>query len=182
MRALLLILISLKAASNEYQLELAQNQTTMEWLGVSHAAYNYKLKTLGLIYYHDNNYGIRISYGSARATLPESGAAHPDLVIKLKHAVDFELLHRHEILKDFYLIAGVGHFADNFPIRKDGVEIKNDWDRGLGYSLGLQHKLSDRLSIQYTYRERPDVGPSRLNNGALGSRHKSLGVSISYTF
>lgn len=178
-----LLFSSIAKADFEYSVEYASNFTTMEWKGVSHAKYDFKLKTLGFVVYHDSGFGVRTSYGRGAATLPRNGAALPSLIIELKSAVDLEVLYRHKLYGNTYAYWGVGYYWDHLPITQKGTDYyKDDWDNDLGWTVGLEHKMTDYLSVQAKYQRRSLVGASWKHNGGLGSKHDSFGVSIRYTF
>ena len=179
---LLIILLFSFTVNAETAIEFASNQTQMKWKGVSHAQYDYNLKTLGVVYY-DEDFGVRVAYGKARPTLPRNGAAIPHLIIELKHSIDVELLYRHNIYGDTYGHCGVGYYFDNFPITSTISDYtKDDWDNALGWFIGLDHKMTSRSSIQATFRHRAAVGAAQSHSGALGSSHNSAGISIRYIF
>jgi len=179
MKVLLLLLLSFNLPALEYSLEFSQQKTTMEWKGISHAKYDYNLKTLGAVVYHDSGFGVRTSYGRGRATLPRQGAAIPHLVIELKSAVDLELLYRHTLYDKTSVYWAVGHYWDHLPITSTtGDYSKDDWDNGWGGSVGIEHRMSKHLSAFANYRVRGVVGSSSKHNGALGSSHTSYGVGF----
>jgi len=181
--ALLMALFSFNAASLEYSLEIAQNQTTMEWKGVSNAKYVYRLKTIGAVVYHESGFGVRASYGKGRATLPNPGAVHTDLIIELKSAIDLELLYRHRLYGETYAYWGGGYFWDHLPITSNKNDYsKDDHDNGVGASIGIEHKMNKYSSVFANYRVRNIIGPNAKHNGALGSSHTSFGVGIKLTF
>lgn len=178
---LLLLLLSFNSYALEYALEISQSKTTMEWKGISNAKYNYNLKTLGAVIYHESGFGIRASYGRGRATLPQPGAALPDLIIELKSAVDLELLYRHTLYGNTMAYWGVGYFWDHLPITSNNSEYyKDDWDNGIGGSIGIEHRMNKHMSAFAAYRIRNIIGPSWKHNGALGSSHTSFGVGFKF--
>lgn len=179
-KSILLVLLLSFTARAEYAIEFASNQTMMEWKGISHALYKFDLKTIGLVYFK-NNFGARIAYGKARITLPEKGAAIDGLKIELKKSIDIELLYRYRLHQNTSIHFGIGYYMDNMPITSTKSDFrKNDWDRGMGWSITIDQKISKRLSLQLTTRKRASVGKS--NSDALGSSHNSIGVSIRYMF
>lgn len=180
MKYLLIALLSFSTQA-EVSFELAHNKTQMQWLGISHAKYNYNLKTIGFVWF-DDDVGVRVSYGRGKNTLPNDGAAHKRFMVELKHAIDFEVLYRYELYDSIYVVTGLGYYMDNLPVTSNTDDYyHNDWDRGWGYSLGFDYKLNPHLSIQATYRVRADVGAAKDDSGALGSTHKSIGISFRYT-
>lgn len=190
-KLLLLIITTISFQSTaEFSVEFAKNFTEMEWKGASHAKYNYNLKTFGVVWYSDelkdsegSSIGIRAAYGRARPTLPQNGAALPKLIIELKHSADLELLYRHKLYGKTFSYWGIGYYWDNLPITKvDSDFYKDDWDNGFGWAAGLEHRMTKHSSVQATFRRRNVIGASQRHNGALGSSHNSIGVSIRYIF
>lgn len=176
-------MLSFNSQALEYSLELAQNQTTMEWKGVTHAKYIYRLKTIGAVVYHDSGFGVRVAYGKGRATLPQPGAVLTDLIIELKSAIDLELLYRHKLYGSTYAYWSAGYFWDHLPITSNKNDYyKDDHDNGVGASIGLEHKMNKYSSVFANYRVRNIIGPSGKHNGALGSSHTGFGVGIRFTF
>lgn len=177
------MLFSFNAFALEYSLELAQSKTTMEWKGASHAKYDYRLKTIGLVVYHDSGFGLRTSYGKGRATLPQQGAVIPHLIIELKSAIDLEVLYRHNLYGETYAYWSAGYFWDHLPITSNKSDYyKDDHDNGVGASIGVEHKMTKWSSVFANYRVRNIIGPSGKHNGALGSSHAGYGVGIRFTF
>ena len=183
-KIILVLLLITSSAHAELALEVAQNKTQMEWKGASQAKYDYKLNTLGLVWFdNDSGFGARFAYGKGRKTLPQPGAAIPNLVIELKHSIDVEVLYRHILYGSTYAYYGLGYYFDNLPIEKLNSDYyKDDWDSGVGYMAGLEHRMNSYLSIQANIRKRASVGAAKSNSGALGSSHNSIGVSIRYIF
>ena len=180
---LLIALLSLNSLALEYSLELAQSKTTMEWKGASHAKYDYRLKTIGLVIYHNSGFGLRTSYGKGRATLPRQGAAIEYLVIELKSAIDLEILYRHKLYGKTYAYWSAGYFWDHLPITSNKSDYyKDDHDNGVGASIGVEHKMTEWSSVFANYRVRNIIGANAKHNGALGSSHTGYGVGIRFTF
>ncbi len=180
---LLITLFSFNTSALEYSLEIAQSHTTMEWKGVSHAKYNYRLKTIGAVIYHESGFGVRTSYGKGRATLPQPGAAIPHLIIELKHAIDLEVLYRHNLYGETYAYWSAGYFWDHLPVTSNISDYyKDDHDNGVGASIGIEHKMNKYMSVFANYRVRNIIGPNAKHNGALGSSHTGYGVGIKFTF
>ena len=170
------------SAHAEFALEFANNKTSMEWKGASHAVYNYNLKTIGLIYFH-NEIGVRLAYGRGRATLPDPGAVIPHLIMELKSAVDLELLYRHNLYGDTFAYWSVGYYWDHLPLTSTESDFyKDDWDNGVGVSIGLEHRMTKHLSVVANYKIRNIIGPAKSHSGALGSSHTSMGIGIKYIF
>ena len=183
MKYLLLLLLSFNLSALEYAVEISQSKTTMEWKGVSHAKYNYNLKTFGGVIYHDSGFGVRASYGKGRATLPQQGAVHDDLIIELESAIDLELLYRHTLYGDTMAYREVGYFCYHLPcISSTSAYTKDDHDNGVGGSFGLEHRMSKHTSAFVNYRVRNIIGPSGRHNGSLGSSHTSYGVGFKFIF
>lgn len=185
MRYLLFVILFISFAVNslEYGVEYSKHKTQMEWKGVSHAKYDFNLKSLGLIVYHESGFGVRAAYGRARSTLPQQGAAHPDLIIHLDTAVDLEVLYRHTLYGKTMAYWGVGYYWDHLPISSNISEYTHDdWDNGWGWTIGLEHRMHKYLSATFNIKRRSVVGPSWKHNGALGSTHNSIGLGLKVVF
>lgn len=167
----------------EFGVEYSKHRTQMEWKGISHAKYDFNLKSLGVVAYHDSGFGVRTAYGRARETLPQQGAAHPKIIIELKTAVDLEFLYRHTLYGKTMMYWGVGYYWDNLPITEVGTDyFKDDWDNGWGWTVGFEHKMHKHLSATFNIKRRSVVGPSWRHNGALGSTHNSIGIGLKAVF
>lgn len=170
--------------ADEWSAEYSHTKTSMKWKGASAADYRFNLSTIGVVYYNDNNIGVRAAYGKGDSALPEKGAMLPDIEVKLKYSYELELLYRYELIDDLYIYGGVSYFYQSLPIalKSDNYYAK-DIDKGAGWSAGFSYKIYDNLYLDSFYRFYNRIGESpNSTTGALGSTHDGYGLAVRVVF
>ncbi len=178
MRMIILIitLLSFSALSSEFAIDTNFTKLEHEWRGISVADYSADLKGVGLTYWHDSDFGVRIAHSFGNKMYTEGRYA--SYVIDLKGITSLELLYRYELLNDFYLIGGVSTNKIHVPITSiEENYYRNDSDDDWGWGAGFQYKFSDRISAGYRFDQRSEI---KKNGNGEWTRGHSL--NIAYTF
>lgn len=177
MKALILLLaLSFNVVSSEFEIDINHTKLEHAWRGVSVADYSADLKGVGFTWWDNSDFGVRLSHSFGEKMYTKG--RYESYVINLKRITSLELLYRHELLNNFYLIGGISF--SKIPVPITSIEenyYKNDSDNDEGWLVGFQYKITKNLSWGYRFSEK-----SRIKVGVNDEWIRGHSLNIAYPF
>lgn len=174
----LILFISFSAISSEYELDVSHNYVDHAWRGRDVANYSANLKGLGLTYWHNSNFGLRVSHLFGEKMYTKGMYKH--IYIDLKSITSIHLQYRIFVNDDLMLLSGFGTSVIPVPAYRvsDDALVKKDYDNDEGYFFGVQYKLNKKTSISWRFTHYSRIKKTNISDEWL----KAHSFNLSYIF